>query len=227
MHYLQLVVVRILLNLFSLKRDFVNDKINSVKATLDISSGFAQVQLLSWFSVKVLLVYRKPCWSISIAVDEEVLLHDRLTNGRWCFNRSTLSRLETQFGNHYHDGTVSAAGGWLAKDFTAGLASVFSLTDRIIGRKKSTMLGQFPGMVQQVNVDGIVRTVRGTYLIDIMAGYVSTHSATGPLEELIMNLPVNNWNGCVAKDADELNRKIQTLLCRNLDETILWSKTPH
>lgn len=226
MYHLQLVIVRILLNLFSVNRDFVNDVINAAKPTVDISSGKAEALLLSWFSVKVLLVYRKPCWGISIAIDDEVLLNDKLTNGRWCFNRSTLSRLETLFGNHYHNETVKAVGGWLAKDFTEGLANMFSLTDRLIGRQKDLTLGQFPGMIQQILVSGITRQIRGTYLIDNMSGYVTAHSATGPLEELVMNLPVNNWKGCVAKDAGELNRKIQTLLCRNLDETLLWSKLP-
>ncbi|UOX39450.1 hypothetical protein [Aeromonas phage ZPAH34] len=194
----KLILVRVLLNLFHHHRTVINDEINELKK-LGKDAKFPE--LFYWCGVSCILEFKAPHWSLAIKVDGKVICEDNLTNGRWGFNRSTISRLESQFIKFDQKQAFIGFENYLFENTNYDPEKDFSLMDRIFGKSKTKTI--FIDNSFSVGLNEITRTVQGKYLIKNLVIYFPDN-LDGILDLLIPWNLKSCSNGLVFNSKEEL-----------------------
>lgn len=176
----KLILVRVLLNLFVTQRELINNEINDAKS---IGKDIKIPDLFYWCGVAFKLEFKDPHWWVTISVDNQVICQDKLTNGKWCFNRSTISRLTSQFENFDQNAAFIGFENYLSENINCDFDNDFSLVDRIFGKTKGKTIST-PDDNFNIKLREICKTVQGKYLVKELIVYFP-NDLTGVLEQLI------------------------------------------
>ncbi|WNV45925.1 hypothetical protein [Aeromonas phage AerS_266] len=214
----KLILVRVLLNLFVSQREFINNEINDAKS---LGKNAKIPDLFYWCGVVFKLEFKDPHWVVSINVDDQVICQDKLTNGKWGFNRSTISRLESQFQKFDPNAAFIGFENYLFENINCDLDNEFTLVDRIFGKDKTKTIHTADDNFT-IKLGNISRTVQGKYLIKNLTFYFP-NDLTGVLEGIVpWNMKVVH-SGLVFNDKETFKNFCIDKTVQELRSVLKWS----